>query len=127
MLLDEIAAYLDAQVAGLTETTNLFKARMPDTPDTCVAVFEYSGRAPEHTLGANNVWRRPRFQILVRSASYSTARALIESCFTTLTFTETTLSGTRYMRCEPLQDPFALPRDANERAILACNFEAWRA
>lgn len=126
MLLDEIASRLDSQLAELTEGTNLFKGRLPDTPDTCVAVFEYQGRRPEHLLGNDNAWRYPRFQVLVRAPSYATARSLAESCYLACTFTDVTISSVRYMRCEPLADPFALPRDANERAIIACNFEAWR-
>jgi hypothetical protein len=33
------------------------------------------------------------------------------------------LSGTVYQRCVPLQEPFALEIDANERVIVACNYE----
>lgn len=125
-LLDEIASRLDSEIAALTEGTNLFKGRFPDAPDTCAAVFEYQGRGPQHTFGTDNAWRLPRLQVMVRAASYATGRALIESCFTALTFTNVTISGSRYMRCEPLQDPFYLNRDANERAIFAFNCEAWR-
>lgn len=124
--LDDLSARLDAQVAGLTESTNLFKGRLPDTPDTCAAVFEYPGRESVDTFGTDHAIRLPRFQVQVRAASYAAAQSLIDLCHAALTFTNITISSTRYMRCKPLQDPFFLKRDGNERAVLVFNAEVWK-
>ena len=125
MLLPEIGTYLDAQTS-LTLGTNLMLSRLPDTPDVCVALFEYSGRLPQHTFGTNSAWELPRFQVQIRDDDYATARTMAQTCYNALTFTNQTLTGVRYMRCEPLQSPFLLRRDENERVILIFNCEAWK-
>ena len=47
--LDDIGTHLAAATipaADLTLGTNLFLGRRPDTPDTCVALYETGGTAP---------------------------------------------------------------------------------
>ena len=55
--LSDIGTYLAASVTdtALTMGTNLFLGRLPDTPDTCVAVFETSGEGPVNTGGGSTL------------------------------------------------------------------------
>ena len=63
-LLTDVGAYLDAQVsaASLTAGTNLFYGRLPEVPDTCVALYETGGGVPDDTMGNNSapVFENPR-------------------------------------------------------------------
>lgn len=131
-LLDDLGAYLAAQVGTLTLGTNLYLARLPDTPDTCVAVYEYVGGAPVATMNgaAKPLVEQPRVQIVTRASSYSTARSLADDIWTALeqVVNDTTLaSGDRYHRIAGLQSPFALERDSHDRIILAQNYEITKA
>lgn len=120
MMLDEIAAYLATQSVG-TVGTNIFIGIIPDSPDNCVALFEYGGSAPD--LVGTYV-ERPNLQVRVRNTSYSTGRAKCASVITALhTLGETTLSGTRYLWVAAKQSPISLGVDAKERYEWSINFQ----
>ena len=78
--LPELGTYLAANVTDTTLTlgTNLFLGRLPDTPNTCVALFETGGLSPEETMGGSSLpaYTQPRCQILVRAADYASASSL---------------------------------------------------
>jgi hypothetical protein len=131
-VLDDLGAYLAAQVGSLTLGTNLYLARLPDDPDTCVAVYEYVGGAPLSTMNgaALPLVERPRVQVVTRASSYTTGRSLADEIWTALEqiVNDTTLaSGDRYHRVAGLQSPFALERDSHDRIIIAQNFEVSKA
>ena len=129
--LPEVGTYLAASVTDTTLTlgTNLFLGRLPDTPDTCVAIFETGGLGPEEIMGGSSLpaFTQPRCQILVRAAAYADASSLAEDCFkkTTLIDNES-LSGVLYLRAAPMQSPFYLERDGQERVIFSCNYQTQR-
>lgn len=130
-LLDAVAAYIDSNTS-LTVATDLFKAFLPDSPDACVAIFEYPGLPPNHTFGAGTAPRseNPRFQVLVRDArgEYDLARATAETIYQLLDkVTETDLSGVRYHRIAALSSPFQLPPDAKGRVLVACSYQVLKA
>ena len=128
--LPDIGAYL---VANVTDTslvlgTNLFLGRLPDTPATCVAIFETSGLVPIEAMGGSSLpaFIQPRAQLLVRAA-YADAASLAEDCFKKLTLIDNeALSGTKYLRVEGIQSPFYLERDGQERVVFACNYQTQR-
>lgn len=124
-LAGEIGAYLEAQSIGVVGT-DIFLTRLPDTPDTVIAIIPYPGPEPENTLQTPNAWIYPRFQVLVRHSDYEPAYAKALSIFQLLNFGGAILSGVRYMRCRPLQSEQLVDRDANERTILRMNYEAWK-
>lgn len=130
-LLDALATYIDAQTA-LTAATDLFKQFLPDSPDACVAIFEYAGLPPIHTFGANTqaILERPKFQVICRNAAgeYDLARSQAETLYTLLEkLSDTSLSGTLYIRIEALHSPFALEPDAKGRTLVACSYLATKA
>jgi hypothetical protein len=125
----DIATYLDAQQASLTLGTNLFLGRMPDSPDTCVVLYEYGGSAPDNTMGGGlPVLQNPSVQIAVRAVLYASAESLINLCWGTLEgIVNMSLSGTRYNRVTAIQSPFVLERDSQDRVIFVQNFNVTRA
>src|ERR1051325_6921886 len=122
MLLDEIGAYLQSLSLG-TVGTDLFLGSTPDSPDACVTVREYGGEAPEFTLGPSVAYEQPRIQIVCRAgvADYAAARTKAEAIYRALNVAEATLSATHYLRIEPLQSPFPIGRDENNRWEIAFN------
>ena len=51
-ILEAVGAHIDANNATLTLGTNLTYGFMPETPDLCVAVYEYQGIPPMATFGS---------------------------------------------------------------------------
>lgn len=127
-LLTDIANRLQADGHG-TVGTLVFVGRMPDSPDDCTAIYEYTGQSPlfTHDDPAPHI-ERPRFQIKVRSTSYATGRAAIEEIYKDLSaIRNTTLTSAKYLWIMPLQQPFYLRRDDAERVEFAVNFECMKA
>lgn len=120
MLLDDIATYLEANSIG-TVGTDLFKGDMPETPDNCVALFEYAGEPPEVATDIEY----PGLQVRVRNTSYSAARVKIDAVYALLhTLANTTLSGTKYLSIFAVQSsPVPLGRDSSNRVDLAQNYK----
>lgn len=122
--LDDIGTFLQTQNVG-TLGTSLFIGLLPDTPDTCVAVFEYGGEEGIYTMGATKSVRmeRPKLQVLVRAAAYSTARTKVQDAYAALdTIAEQDLSGKRYHRVAAMAPPIYLGRDESNRPRFSCNF-----
>jgi hypothetical protein len=129
MTLDELGTYLAANISGataLTLGTNLFLGRLPETPDTCVAIYETGGTVPSHTMGGASapVVERSRVQIVVRSGNYSAGRTLAGDIWDTLEgIADEALTGVRYFRVTAVQSPFPLERDTTDRIIFTQNFD----
>jgi hypothetical protein len=123
--LDDIRQRLIDQ--GITGTIAL--GSMPSTPDAVIALRQYGGMSPVHTLGRDNIFRRPYIQVAARAGAndYQTAQTKAELCFAALTFTEVTINGNRYCRVEPLQDPFVINEDDNSRWEIGFNIHIERA
>jgi|TARA_Y100000590_G_scaffold346037_1_gene396092 hypothetical protein len=129
--LPELGTYLAANVSAVTLTlgTNLFLGRLPDTPDTCVAIFETAGLAGVDAGGGSTLpaYTRPRAQALVRAAAYADAASLAEDIYKQVQKIDNeSLSGVRYLRAEGMQSPFYLERDGQERAVFSCNYQTLR-
>tara|TARA_R110000824_G_scaffold400657_1_gene608718 strand:- start:1078 stop:1479 length:402 start_codon:yes stop_codon:yes gene_type:complete len=129
--LPDLGTYLAANVTdtGLTLGTNLLLGRMPDSPDTCVVVYETSGPPPNETFGDSiPPIESVGIAVHVRAASYASAQSLVLDCFKQLTkITNETLSGTLYLHCEPQNSPFPLERDSQDRMVFIANLIAVKA
>jgi hypothetical protein len=124
MLLDDLKAYLVAQSVAATGV--IFLETLPPTPDACLALIEYGGAAPDFTLPATTgiATEHPRVQVLSRALTHVAARASAELAYKALAkVANQTLTATRYLRVEPLQSPFLLTVDANNRPVYAMNVE----
>lgn len=136
MLLDEVAKLLDDNSTARTVGTNIFKGFAPPrAPDTCTFVYEYPGRSPQMVMGSSvPAYELPRIQIVERSTNYQTARSQAETWYrlvmgqvnTTLKPT-TAATGANYLALSPLQSPFLMEIDENERFKIACNYEVNKA
>lgn len=129
--LPEIGTYLAATVTdvSLTLGTNLFLGRLPETPDTCVAVIETAGQSSVDAMGGSTLpaYTRPRAQVLVRAVAYSDASDLAVDIYKKMQLIDNeSLSGVRYLRADGLQSPFYLDRDMEERAVFSCNYQTLR-
>ena len=129
LLLDDLKAYLVAQSVALTGA--IFLGSLPATPDVCLSLIEYGGREPEAGFGVSGVAREwPRVQVVARGVAndYAGPRTLAEAAYKALAKVNTqTLTATYYYTVWPLQAPFLLQRDTNNRVQIAFNVECQKA
>jgi hypothetical protein len=108
--------------------TDLFIGLMPDKPDVCVALYEYSGAQPLEVMVDNSATlERPSVQVMVRAGrnDYPTARALISSVRDVLTnITDETISGERFLRVNQISSINSLGVDENERPRFTLSLQA---
>lgn len=113
MLLESIAGFLESHGIAKKQV-DLFIGSLPESPDNCVALFEYPGEPrPLHWDGDY-----PRVQVLVRHKSYPNGRQLIERISQVLHGDG--VPGVMLMQA--LQNPYFLQRDENNRAFFVVNF-----
>lgn len=73
-LIADIAQYLDDLEIG-TLSTNIFYSYLPDAVDNAICVLDTGGPQPDKDLPT----KEPMFQIFIRSTSYATGKALLDS------------------------------------------------
>jgi len=120
MILEALADRLtSASVA--TVGTNLFIGLMPNSPDVCVALYEYAGSAPlEVFVNNDETLERPSVQVMVRATrnDYPTARALVENVRDTLTeIVNEEVSGVTFLRVNQNSSINAVGTDENDRPL----------
>lgn len=125
-ILEAVGDYLNSASVGV-QGTNMFLAVLPETPDTCIAIYENAGNRPEFTMGAAP-WAidRPLIQVICRAGrgDYPTARDKAEQIRALLgAVTEQTLSGIGVMRIEPQGSVMPMGEDENLRPMVSVNFE----
>lgn len=125
MLLDEMVSRATAE--GLVAAGyELRSGPMPASPDKVMVLRETGGAAPEVAFGGDVV-EQPGLQLVVRGVphDYEGPRAVIEAFHqAVLGWGAFVADGTRYLALIPLQSPFPLRVDANERQELAVNYLA---
>jgi hypothetical protein len=119
--IDEVAAFV-ASACSLTVGTTMFRHSMPDKPNACACVYEYPGLAPDFVLGQTAISTEyPRLQIAFRGApnDHATPRALAETAYRACaSASNENLSGTKYFELMPLQPPFKIRQDSNDRPVI---------
>lgn len=124
-VLEDLAVYLDAALP-LTSGTDLFLNDMPSSPDALTVLYETPGEAPIETGGGDGrpVVQVPHVQVVTRAAplfsevSKQRARDVYNQL---VLIANQTINGTYYLRVVPLQEPFMIRRDENERVEFAFN------
>ena len=126
MILADVRAVLQAgNIGWRIYETQIPPGSPPAVPDDLIVLYEYPGSPPVHVKGARTpVQRSPRFQVVCRSKSATTARAKAEEVFGLLSGYSGAVGGTAYASIRALGEPFPLDRDADGRARYATNFEA---
>lgn len=126
-MLEALAARLQSASVAVPGT-DLFLGLMPNSPDECVAIYEYSGAAPLEVLVDDDATlERPSVQVMTRAGrnDYPTARALMIEVRDALSaITDETISGVRFLRVQPLTSINALGVDDNERPRFTLSFQA---
>lgn len=124
-VLAEVGAFLQAQGIA-TLQTDLFRGALPDAPDACGVLYEYSGGPSELGFGVNGVqFETSAVQVVFRGApdDYDGPRARAEQAYRALaTVQARDLSGAAYLLVTPQQAPFLLERDGQRRVLIACNY-----
>jgi len=125
--LEGIGTYIDNNNATLTLGTNLFLAKMPETPDLCVAVYETQGFAPTMTFGSTPIEiDRPNIQVAVRAGrdDYPAARDLAQTLRTLVAgIINQTVGGVTIIRAEPTGSLYTLSSDNLERPRVVFNVD----
>lgn len=127
MLLEELGTMLQTLGHGTLGET-LFIYQLPDEPDACIALRGYEGREPMWThSGALPAFERQRFQLTARAFTVGDAMTAAAAAWRSLlVIRNQAVGGGFYLAVQPLQSPFIVERDENNRWIAAANFEAWR-
>lgn len=119
-LIDDIAQDIHNQgIAVLGQ--NLFIGYMPQTPDTCIAVFETGGLKPSIDLPLSD----PTFQVLIRASTYLSGRTLLNSIRMRYhQFYNGMLvpNGTYFYSIVVQGEGAQLPQDANQLELFSINF-----
>jgi hypothetical protein len=118
-MLDDLATYLQTSLVG-TKGTTIFEGSMPDSPDSCICLYETGGFKPEIKSRIDY----PTFQVITRNTSYSTGRAKAISVQTALHgLTETTIGSSRFLLIQAMQSPACLGQDERNRWEWSQNFK----
>lgn len=127
-LLDEIGAYLEQNAIG-KRGIDLFLSKLPASPDAAIAVIETGGTGPDYVLGQSQpTYENPSFQVIVRDKSYKSAREKAGRVWDLLArVANLPLGAGRYLQIVPVQSPFDLGPDENQREQVVANYEAMRA
>lgn len=128
-LLDDLSDLLSSGSTGLSGS--IYLGRLSDTPDPQIAIAETGGMASVHAMSSgpgNAVLEMPRVQVLSRATTYASAKTrikLVEGLLDGLR--PRTINGVQYHFASAVQPPFLLEYDANNRPIVAQNFEIQKA
>lgn len=125
-ILEAVGDYLQSASVG-TLGTNLFLGMMPETPDTLVAVYEYTGERPQFTMGSGaTAIDRPMLQVVCRAGrqDYPVARDKAQQIRSLLgAVTQETLSGLTVLRLAPQGSVNPMGEDENLRPMVSVNFD----
>jgi hypothetical protein len=134
-VLGELSAYVvnaSTRYALATSSTaiSIWESAFPsDETDTALGFYESGGPAPVYTQTGLS-YERPTVQVICRSSAYATARDNAEHVYTILSAVEnldiakSTAGGvTSYITVSPVQSPFDMGRDAEQRAQISCNYQ----
>lgn len=126
----DIVTILDGESSlGLTQTTDLFYARLTDgMPDDCVVVMDTPGAPPQLTNKKDTSdYYYSGVSVWVRGTKYDTA---YDSLFAIMEYlhaqSQITVGTTYYALIKAVNDPQLLHYDEKDRPVLFVNFEIQR-
>lgn len=127
-LVEELGTFVDTASTRFTVGTNLFLNALPDEPGTATALIEYAGGEPEFVFaGELPVNENARVQVSCRSTSSTKARANANAAWVAVSgIANESLSGKSWLRAKPIQSPFLLKRDEQNRIVFAFNCDIAR-
>ena len=124
--LSDLAAHLAAASTSpsLTVGTNLFIQSKPDSPSTCVILYETGDQSPSQTFGSGApAYEHRGVQAVTRASGHADAESLAREVFDVMNLiVNETVGSTVVLRCEAKQSPFPLRRDSQHRMEFVCNY-----
>ena len=118
MLIDDIGSYLATAGIG-TLGSSIFLGNMPDAPDNAIALYQYSGNAPELVGNLES----PRLTVRVRNTGYSAGMEKAQDILDALhTLADQTIGGTRYLYVRATGSVNHLGRDNDNSALFTIDF-----
>ena len=113
---------------GLIFATNLFNARQPDSPDSCVTLYDLAGGAPQLTFKKdtsdyfiNGLLVRCRENLY--QDAVDSAQAILDYLHA---FGKETWNGTEYMLIRAINTPQLLEWDEKDRAVVIVSYDVHR-
>lgn len=127
-VLDDLGQYYQEQGVGM-QGTDLFLASLPAvTTDPVVTLYITGGEPPEYLIDNEQpAMRTTHVQVEVRSTDYQAAVTRSEAFWALSSLANVVLGSTRYLRIQPLQEPFPIGLDRENRHQVAFNVRAKRA
>jgi len=124
----DIAEIMEVSTLALTPGTDLFRFRMPPTPQDCVVVLDISGNEPMVQLSKDRSdYYYSAVSIQVRNIDYLTGYGIALDIFQFLHGTaHIIINDTYYSLIKAMADPQLLHYDGNDRAVFVINFEVQR-
>lgn len=125
--IDDMAAYLDAQISGMTVATNIFRGYMPANPAKLISIYPAGGNPS--VVQTNPMFTTYNMHIIVREADFDKAMTLADSVVTALhTLWEYTgvVTTKRYLYVKCVMAPTLLSYDYTDnppRVLVAIDFE----
>ena len=123
----DIADILAAAGLGLTFATNLFVGEEPDSPNSCVTIFDTPGSPAQLTMTQGEDYYYPVVQVRVRGATFQTGYALMDGVRAALHgLNHKAWNGTNYQMIKCIQEPSLLDYDERQRPRWVATFEIQR-
>jgi hypothetical protein len=126
----DLAYYIRNTIGkGSALGTDVMANNMPDSPDAVFVVYQYGGDASNRGMGADaGALENYRLQVDVRNLNAQTAET---DCYAIYRAFEmlpgnVTINSVMYTWLHPLQPPFLLERDSQQRVTFIFNLEAQR-
>jgi hypothetical protein len=120
-LLDDLTLWINADSIGEPLGANIYQDNIPDEPDSVIVLTEYNSKT---ALGMFNSAVVRYVQVLTRSPSASAGKAealKLFKLFNTLDDNITDLPNDRWAIIKPLQSPFKISEDGQNRIYYGFN------
>jgi len=124
----DVATVLHTAGIGTLGDTLFWGRGLTDTPDTQIAVQQYSGFSPEIAMTAvagQVIAERPRCQIVCRAREYTVAEAQARLAWNALTNYGAAPGAGSLMHVTPVQSPFSMGPDEQNRWKVGFNVDCW--
>ncbi len=124
---EELVALLQSQGVGVYNVSLFLssKAKQPEGDGPFLTIILTGGTTPERTHNSVAVpaYQRPSAQLVAHATNYSAAKTMARAAYNALVGVRNTLvsGGVWYREINPLQEPFDLGLDGNQRQRVAFN------